>query len=63
MLAYYLEKYGYYDHRHGFEFFDIHTYQLEVPAPDFAAGEQLQPATVVFGNQLELTGYGSGRCL
>jgi hypothetical protein len=60
-LDYFLEKYGYYDHKHDFEFFNIHTYQLQIPAPDFSSGEKLQPVeNIIFGEQLELTGYALG---
>jgi hypothetical protein len=60
-MDYYLEKYGYYNHRHGFDSFDIHTYQLETKAPNIAANEILQPINdISFGNQLKLTGVAFG---
>jgi hypothetical protein len=60
VLPYYLEKYGYYDQSESFEYFDIDTYVLEVPAPDFSAAEDLQASEVDFGGQLKLTGYALG---
>jgi len=59
-ITYYLEKFGHYDHTDSFEYFDIDTYRLETPAPDFAAAERLQSAQVDFGGQLRLTGYAVG---
>lgn len=59
VIPYYLEKYGYHDHRHGFKYFNIDTYQLETPAPDFTA-EKLTPANINFGDQLKLTAFGLG---
>jgi hypothetical protein len=61
VIPYYLDKYGYRDHKHGYgEYYNIVTYQLRVPAPDFAAGEKLTPAAIDFGHMLTLTGYGLG---
>ena len=60
VLPYYLEKYGHYEGTDTFEYFDIDTYVLDVPAPNFRAGETLQPSRVDFGDQLRLTGYGLG---
>lgn len=60
VIPYYLEKYGHYDHSNSFEYFDIHTYQLDTPAPDFQATEQLTPVDIQFGRQIRLTGYGLG---
>ncbi len=60
IVPYYLEKYGYHDHKHSFEYFDIHTYQLTVPSPDFSAGETLQPAGIDFGGQIKLSGFALG---
>jgi hypothetical protein len=61
VIPYYLEKYGYRDHKHGYgEYYNIVTYQLRIPAPDFAAGETLTPAAIDFGHMLTLTAYGLG---
>ncbi len=60
VFDYYLEKYSYYDHKHDYENYTIHTYRLETTAPDFTAGETLQPAAVNFGDQLKLTGFALG---
>ncbi|MEW5956743.1 MAG: hypothetical protein AB1801_03395 [Chloroflexota bacterium] len=60
VFPYYLEKFGHYEHTDAFEYFDIDTYVLETPAPDFHAAEQLQAADVDFGGQLRLTGYALG---
>ena len=60
VIPYYLEKYGYYDQTDTFEYFDVDTYVLEVPSPDFVAGESLTPARVDFGDRLRLTAYGLG---
>ena len=60
VIPYYLEKYGHYSHSNSFEYFDIHTFQLDAPAPDFRAAETLRPVEVNFGGQLELTGYAVG---
>lgn len=60
VLPYYLEKYGYYQGTDTFEYFDIDTYVLEVPAPDFRAGETLEHSQVDFGGQIRLTGYALG---
>ena len=60
ILPYYLEKYGHYDQSESFEYFDIDTYVLEVPAPNFSAAEDLRSSEVDFGGQLKLTGYALG---
>lgn len=60
VIPYYLEKFGHYDHSDSFEFFDIDTYVLDTPTPDFSAAEKLIPASLDFGGQLRLTGYGLG---
>ena len=60
VIPYYLEKYGHYSHSDTFEYFNIHTYQLDTPAPDFQAAENLQPVDINFGQQLQLTGYALG---
>ncbi len=60
IMPYYFEKYGHYDHTDTFEYFDIDTYVLETPAPDFYAAENLQPVDINFGGQLRLTGYALG---
>jgi hypothetical protein len=60
VIPYYLEKYGHYDHTDHFEYFDIDTYVLETPAPDFKAAETLHPLEADFGGQLRLTGYALG---
>ncbi|MBN1221520.1 MAG: hypothetical protein JXM69_21545 [Anaerolineae bacterium] len=60
IIPYYLEKYGHYDHTNSHGFFDIDTYVLETPGPDFHAAETLNPIAVDFGNQLQLTGFALG---
>jgi len=60
VIPYYLEKYGHYSHSDTFEYFNIHTYQLDTPAPDFHIAEILQPVDINFGQQLQLTGYALG---
>jgi 4-amino-4-deoxy-L-arabinose transferase-like glycosyltransferase len=60
VIPYYLEKYGHYDHSDSYDYFDIHTYQLEIPAPDFQAAETLLPVAISFGQQLQLIGYALG---
>lgn len=60
VIPYYLEKYGHYDRTDTFEYFDIDTYLLESPAPDFRAAETLQPAQVDFGSQIRLVGFALG---
>jgi len=59
-IPYYLEKYGYRDHKHGFKYFDIVTYQLQTPSPDFSANETLSPVKIDFGGQFKLTGFAFG---
>lgn len=60
VITYYLEKYGHYDRSDGYEYFNVHTYKLDTPAPDFSATETLQPTQLYFGNQLWLTGFALG---
>ena len=60
VIPYYLEKYGHYEGSQSFEYFDIHTYQLDTPAPDFHSSESLTPTEITFGDQLALTGYALG---
>jgi hypothetical protein len=60
VLPYYLEKYGHYSHSDSFEYFNIHTYQLDRPAPNFLGAETLRPIDAHFGQQLRLTGYALG---
>jgi 4-amino-4-deoxy-L-arabinose transferase-like glycosyltransferase len=60
VLPYYLEKYGRYERTDTFEYFDISTYVLETPAPDFEVAEKLTPVSIDFGGQLRLTGYTLG---
>jgi len=59
-IPYYLEKYGYHDHKRSYEYFNIHTYQLQTPSPDFTQEKPLTPVDVNFGNQIKLTGYALG---
>jgi 4-amino-4-deoxy-L-arabinose transferase-like glycosyltransferase len=59
-IPYYLEKYGHYAGSDSYEYFDVHTYQLDAPAPDFNLTETLLPANAAFGQQLRLTGYALG---
>ncbi len=60
VFPYYLEKYGHYSHSDSFEYFDIHTYQLDTPSPDFSSTEMLQTSDLSFGNILNLTSYALG---
>jgi hypothetical protein len=60
VIPYYLEKYGHYERTDTFEYFDIDTYVLEKPSPDFRAAETLQASRIEFGEQLRLTGYALG---
>ncbi|MBN1995434.1 MAG: hypothetical protein JW953_22285 [Anaerolineae bacterium] len=60
VIPYYLEKYGHYRQTDSFEYFDIDTYLLDSPAPDFHSAEKLQTIAVDFGGQLQLTGYALG---
>jgi hypothetical protein len=60
IIPYYLEKYGHFVEPARFEYFDIDTFQLDSPAPDFAAQESLPPASANFNQQLQLTGYAFG---
>ncbi len=60
VIPYYLEKYGDYSHSDSFEYFDIHTYQLETPAPNFESAETLQASDLNFGDMLRLRGYAVG---
>jgi hypothetical protein len=60
VIPYYLEKYGHYSHSDFSEYFNIHTYQLETPAPDFNAAETLHPVDLNFDQFLKLTGYALG---
>ncbi|GIK42731.1 MAG: hypothetical protein BroJett011_65640 [Chloroflexota bacterium] len=60
VIPYYLEKFGHYDRTDTFEFFDIDTYVLDTPSPDFSAAEKLEPASLDFGGQLRLSGYALG---
>lgn len=60
VIPYYLQKYGHFEQTNYFEYFDIDTYRLETPAPNFAAAETLQPTAIDFGGQIQLTGYALG---
>jgi len=60
VIPYYLEKYGHFERTDSFEYFDIDTYYLETAAPDFTAGQALQPGAVDFGGQIRLAGYALG---
>lgn len=60
VLPYFLEKYGHFDRTDAFEYFNIDTYALETPAPNFTAGETLRPVEANFGGQLNLTGFALG---
>ncbi len=60
VIPYYLEKYGQYESTNRFEYFDIDTYRLDTPAPDFGASEALQTAAANFNGQVQLTGYAFG---
>ena len=53
VIPYHLEKYGHFERTDQFEYFDIDTYQLETPAPNFAATETLQPLSTDFNGQFK----------
>ncbi|RME72828.1 MAG: hypothetical protein D6784_12875 [Chloroflexi bacterium] len=60
VVPYYLEKFGHFVQTDRFKYFDIDTYMLDTPAPDFQAAESLTPVAVDFGSALRLTGYALG---
>lgn len=60
VIPYYLEKYGHYQSSQAFEYFDIHTYQIETTSPNFQTTETSTEAKVNFAGQIELTGYALG---
>lgn len=60
VIPYYLEKYGHYHSSQSFEYFEIHTYKLDIAGPNFQTTETTTPTTINFAGQIELTGYALG---